>query len=122
MPILDIQIIGSLPHAVHQGLAERLAEAACEVLQSHPRGTWVKLTMIPREHYAESGGGPEDGVLPVFVAVQRRDVPTGDALASEIRKLTETIAAICERPGDNVHVMYEPSARGRLAFGGKLVE
>jgi hypothetical protein len=28
---------------------------------------------------------------------------------------------VCERPPENVHLFYRAAARGRVAFGGKLV-
>ncbi|MCC7536526.1 MAG: hypothetical protein IT379_09955, partial [Deltaproteobacteria bacterium] len=76
---------------------------------------------IPRALYAENAGGPEPGVMPVFVRVLARDVPEGDALGAQVRDLTRAVALVCGRPEANVHVLYEPSATGRLAFGGKLV-
>lgn len=48
---------------------------------------------------------------------------SGDALRDEVAALTRVVAASCDRPTDNVHVLYgAPAAAGRLAFGGSLVE
>ena len=122
MPILEVQLVGEPPESVVRDLAQRLANAADEVYRSGPQGTWVKVQFLPRQNYAENGGGPPEGVLPVFVFVLKRDVPRGDALKAEISALTKAIAAVCDRAEENVHVVYEPPAAGRVAFGGHLVE
>lgn len=120
MPILDVEIVGH-PEEHDSGLAARLAEAAGEVLDSPPGGTWVRLHHLPPGRYAESGGGPHPGVRPVFVSVTCAVVPCGEDLARRVRALTEAVARECDRPPANVHVFHEPPARGRVAFGGKLV-
>ncbi len=38
----------------------------------------------------------------------------------EVRRLTDAIAAACGRPAENVHLVYAPAGRGRVAFGGRL--
>ena len=119
MPILDIELVGPGPDD-GDGLASRLADAAAAVFESPPRGAWVKLRYLDPACYAESGGA-EPGVRPVFVSVLRRANPTGDALRDEVAALTRAIATACERPADNVHVLYGAPAAGRLAFGGSLV-
>jgi phenylpyruvate tautomerase PptA (4-oxalocrotonate tautomerase family) len=55
------------------------------------------------------------------VRVLLADVPYGHELRNQIHRLTAAIAKVCERPPENVHLVYEPPARGRIAFGGKLV-
>ena len=52
----------------------------------------------------------------------KRAVPEGAKLASEIMELASAIAKITGRPVSCVHVEYAPAARGRLGFGGQLVE
>jgi phenylpyruvate tautomerase PptA (4-oxalocrotonate tautomerase family) len=116
MPILDVEIIGPIAEA---SLARRLADAAGEVFGSKPQGTWVKLRTMERVHYAENGGTPDD-VSPVLVRVLQYAPPEGDALAEEIGRLTRAIAEACGRATHNVHVLYEPPAAGRIAFGGEL--
>jgi phenylpyruvate tautomerase PptA (4-oxalocrotonate tautomerase family) len=119
MPILEIEIVGE-PGAERAGLAQRLADAAGRALGSRPRGTWVRLWWLPHDHYAENGG--EDGPRPVFVSVIERDVPPPPELAPRVRALTRAIAEACGRPDENVHVLYQAPARGRMAFGGALVD
>lgn len=122
MPILDVQLVGDVPGPERAGLARRLAEGAAEVLGSRPAGTWVKVSFLPRADYAENGGGPDASIAPVFVRLLLRVVPEGDARAAQAQALTLTIAAACARSPDDVHVLYEPAAAGRIAFGGQLVE
>ncbi|MND08911.1 hypothetical protein D3C83_318630 [compost metagenome] len=54
------------------------------------------------------------------MSVLEADPPQGDDLAAQALRLTEAIAAACNRPAANVHLVYEPPARGRVAFGGTL--
>lgn len=61
MPILDVQLIGAVPRDLRAGLAQRIADAAAEVLRSRPQGTWVKLHFIATDAYAENAGGPHRG-------------------------------------------------------------
>jgi hypothetical protein len=91
------------------------------VFESVAGRTWVRLRELPVDRYAENGGGPLDGVLPVFVDVLLADPPQGEELRSQIHRLTLAIAKVCERAPENVHLFYQASARGRVAFGGKLV-
>ena len=121
MPILDVEIVGPLDGAVEDGLAARLADAAAAVLDpDRPQGTWVRLHRVSLDGYAENAGGPLEGTLPVFVSVLKAAPPQGDALDREARALTEAVAEACGRPAANVHLLYEPPAAGRIAFGGEL--
>ena len=47
--------------------------------------------------------------------------PQGEELRSQVHRLTLAIAKVCDRAPENVHLFYQASARGRVAFGGKLV-
>jgi phenylpyruvate tautomerase PptA (4-oxalocrotonate tautomerase family) len=38
----------------------------------------------------------------------------------EVEAVTEAMARLFDRPRENVHVLYEPEGRGRVAFGGRL--
>ena len=119
MPILDVQIVGEVEPAAQAGLAQRLAEGAAAVFGGAPRSTWVKVTALAANAYAENGGAAP--VRPVFVSVLKRELPRAAALEREIGALTAAIAAACGRPAANVHVIYEAAAAGRVAFGGILV-
>lgn len=121
MPILEIEIVASsLVPDLPTGLAQSLADGAAAVFGGGQGTVWVKLHVLPPEHYAEDQGKPE-GVHPVFVTVLKARVPKGSALENEISGLTEVIAAILNRPQENVHILYQPDGAGRVAFGGRLV-
>lgn len=121
MPILELTIVGELPAPRRKDLAQHVADAAGRVLSVRPGGTWVLVRRVDRDDYAEEGGGPPPGVLPVFVRLLLRTVPQGEELARQATALTQAIADCCGRPAENVHVCYEPAALGRQAFGGQLV-
>ena len=118
MPILDVEMVSERAEA---GLAQRLADAAAEAWRLGPAEVWVRLRCLPVDRHAENGGAPGD-VRPVFVSVLRARVPDGERLAEDVRSLTRAVAAVTGRPLENVHVLHEPAAAGRLAFGGRLVE
>jgi phenylpyruvate tautomerase PptA (4-oxalocrotonate tautomerase family) len=121
MPILEIQIIGPVPEEIRAGLAQRIADAAAEVFRSRPQATWVTLHFVPPDAYAENAGGPPLGTRPVLASVLLADRPPEIELAGQAERLTEEIARACGRPAENVHIVYEPSARGRIAFGGQML-
>jgi phenylpyruvate tautomerase PptA (4-oxalocrotonate tautomerase family) len=121
MPILDVEVVGALPVPVARGLAHRLADAAGAVFRAPPMHTWVRLRRLASEDYAESAGGSPRGVRPVFVSVLLARPPRGRARAKQVSRLTDAVARECRRPRENVHVLYRASARGRAAFGGRLL-
>lgn len=124
MPILEIQIVGPISHPDEQSakepLAQAIADRAGDILNTRPQGTWLRITRLPIEDYAENGGR-DAGVMPVFVAVTMSNPPATDTWAPQAQALTQAIAEACDRPAQNVHILLQPSARGRIAFGGKLV-
>lgn len=122
MPILEVELVGPLRETAREGLAARIADRAAEVFGAEPGTCWVALREIPREDYAECGGGPPAGVSPVIVRVLQARVAAGAALAAEVEALTRAIAGACGRPAENVHLIYEPPGAGRVAFGGGLLE
>ena len=120
MPILDVELVGPVPERVRSGLARRIADGAGEALGSRPQGTWVKLRFLPVEAYAENAGGPPAGAQPVLVSVLQAEPPRGDELSEQASRLTAAIAEACSRPHENVHIVFEPPAAGRISFGGRL--
>ena len=121
MPILNVEIVGEPEVGGERSLAQRIADAAGGIFDSPPRGTWVRVQVLPPERYAENDGA-EGGVRPVFVHVVKRSVPADKALRAEVAALTVAVATACGRPAENVHVCYEVAAAGRQAFGGTLVD
>ncbi|MDF1500976.1 MAG: hypothetical protein P1P76_10950 [Anaerolineales bacterium] len=122
MPILDITLVLADELTLAEGTAKQLADAAAAVFQSTPGRTWVKLRTLTADQYAEDDGGPPEDVAPVFVSVLKASLDHQGALADEALALTEAIAQILNRPPENVHILYEPPAGGRIAFGGKWVQ
>lgn len=122
MPILDVQVIGAVPEEVRRGLAQRIADGVGRVLGSGEQETWVKLHFIPADEYSENSGGPPPGVQPVIVSIIQASLPRDLALYDQTTNLTRVIADACQRPGANVHLIYEPAANGRVAFGGRIVD
>ncbi len=116
MPILDIEIVGELEET--PDLAQRLADAAGAALDSPPQGTWITLHLVAAEHYAENGGATEGP--PVIVRLLQAEPLTGNALETQLRALTTSIAELLHRPVENVHIIVEPPAAGRVSFGGSL--
>ncbi len=118
MPIIDVEIITS--ESLDGGLAAGIAEMAAQVFGGPPASTWVRVRSLPREQYAENGTATPEGWRAVFVTVRKARRPTGPALEAEVLALTEGVARVCGRPVENVHILYEPDAQGRIAFGGNL--
>jgi phenylpyruvate tautomerase PptA (4-oxalocrotonate tautomerase family) len=121
MPILEIEIITHSGETLKPGLSEKIADLAGEIFGSKPGGTWVRLRTLSSEAYAENGGGPPAGVSPVFVSILKSDLPSTVQLEKEAALLTATIAQACDRPPENVHLLYLPAASGRVVFGGRLL-
>ena len=121
MPIVDVEIVLDERESLASDLAISLAESIGSVFETPPGRTWVRLRTLDRSRYAEHGGTPGD-VRPVFVTVLKSQRPADEALRDEIARLTREVARVVGRSPDNVHVLYEPDARGRMAFGGELVQ
>lgn len=120
MPILQVQIVGK--PAGSGNLAKRIADAAAKVLKAPPGRVWVRLSYLPCGNYAECGGPLPVGIKPVFVNLLKADLGPQRALLMESRAMAKAIAKACARPVVNVHLFYDPPARGRAAFGGELLE
>jgi phenylpyruvate tautomerase PptA (4-oxalocrotonate tautomerase family) len=121
MPILQVEIVGKAP-AGKGGLARRIADAAAVVLNVPPGRVWVRLRSLPRSQYAECGGAVPAAIKPVFVDLLKAAAAPEKARLKEAAALARAIAKVCARPVENVHIFYEPPARGRAAFGGELLE
>src|SRR5262245_53061486 len=121
MPIVDVEIVLNDGQSLRANLAAELAEVIGSVFESPKGRTWVRLRSLARGNYGENGGTPEYA-QPVFVTILKAEWPQGEALKREMRLLTNAIAAIVDRNSDSVHILYEPDAKGRIAFGGELVE
>ncbi|MCI0550326.1 MAG: hypothetical protein L0287_05185 [Anaerolineae bacterium] len=120
MPLVDIEIILKSGETIQSELIRELADQLGEIFASPPRTTWVKVHGLPERHYAENGGKP-DGVYPIFVSVVKSKLLPPDEMQKEVDGITGAVAQIYGRSSENVHVLYEPEGKGRVAFGGKIV-
>lgn len=120
MPIVDIEIVLRVNEAIREEMVSELADELGDIFHSSPGKTWVKVHLLAADQYAENGGRP-DGVYPVFVTVMKSEFPSLEEMQNEVTKITGAVAQICGRPSENIHVIYQPEAGGRVAFGGKIV-
>ncbi len=117
MPIVDIEIVGQQPG---DPPTERLAERVAAVLSAAlgvPQGQlWVKVRKLSASSYAENG--PPDQAMPVFV---RMLVRTKDPSVWPLRAATiaTAVSEATARSRQNIHVIFEPDATGRVFFGGE---
>ena len=122
MPIVDVTIVVGRDEEVAAGLTQALADGIGRVLDSPPGQTWVRLHPLAQDRYAENNASLSSTDLPVFAAVLTRQRPDQSQLAGTVAKLTRVISEATGRSSERVHIEYAPSAIGRIAFGGKLVE
>ena len=120
MPILDIQIVARPGEKVSDELAQSIATELGSVLRVRSGGLWVRVHVIPPGQYAENAAG--EAPAPVFANWLESDRPVGDTLTQRIAAITKSVARLTGRPAEHVHVLFEPAARGRVAFGGELLE
>ena len=118
MPIIDIELVTERPGPVEPRLSRDLADALGEVLDQPAGKVWVRLRELSYGSYAENGVAKPP--YPVFVSVLASAPPEGRELETLVIAITECVANLARRPPENVHVTFQPAARGRIAFGGKL--
>jgi phenylpyruvate tautomerase PptA (4-oxalocrotonate tautomerase family) len=122
MPIVQVEIVVQPEAPIPTDLAARLADALGALWTSPPQGTWVKVTPLDARLYAENGGGPLPEVAPIFVTVLKAHLPSVEQLREETRAIAAIVAACSSRDQTHVHVLFQPPAAGRIAFGGELLE
>ena len=120
MPILTVEIIARPEEEMAADFAQQLAHRAGEIFASRAGTTWVKVHFIPHEQYAENSQEPVD-LHPVFVSILKANLPNEDVMTKEVGELTTAVAQLCQRPPENVHIIYLPAGNGRVAFGGQIV-
>lgn len=103
-------------------LARTLADLIGDVLLAPMGSTWIRLRTLPRASYAESGGAVPPDVQPVFVVITASRQPVQQRAAQIFNDIASTVAGATGHPKENVHVLFEPDAAGRIAFGGRPVE
>jgi phenylpyruvate tautomerase PptA (4-oxalocrotonate tautomerase family) len=121
MPVLHIEIVTRPGEVLRPQLAGQLADRAGEIFASPPGTTWVRLRSLPAESYAENGIASAEKPFPVFVSILKAILPEPEEKQSEVMELTHAIAELCDRPVQNVHILYLPAGVGWTSFGGQLV-
>ncbi len=122
MPIVTIELLEDTPaEPVDEATLQALSDALGALLDSEPGGTWVRLEPVSRAGYAENGQAVPASLRPALVRVLKADLGDTTARAAEAERLSTIVAEHLGRPRENVHVLFEPAARGRIAFGGVLL-
>ena len=118
MPIVDVELIAGSAHP-DAAATQALADALGDVFEAAPGKVWLRMRALPAGQYAENRAAAPS---PVFVRVTASAPPEGERLRQRIAAITQAVARATGRPAENVHVEFMPAARGRIAFGGRLVE
>lgn len=126
MPIVTIETLSDAPFSEDDAMPtpnqlQSLADAFGRLFGSLPSGTWVKARQQQRAYYAENMIDFSPQMRPVIVEILKSELEGGKDLAIEAAAVCALVAQILDRDTENVHVIYAPAARGRVAFGGKLV-
>lgn len=126
MPIVTIETLSDDPHSRDDTLPtpeqlQSLADALGELFGSQPSGTWVRARQQQRAYYAENMIEVSREMRPVIVEILKSELDHGVNLDLEAAAVCAVVAQVLGRRTQNVHVIYQPPARGRVAFGGKLV-
>jgi phenylpyruvate tautomerase PptA (4-oxalocrotonate tautomerase family) len=121
MPIVEVEVVLREGESLQDDLASKLADAIGEVFASPPGNTWLKLRALPVQNYAENAQSSSEALFPVFVSILKANSTPTDQLAAEVEHITRMVAQLCNRPNENVHIIYLPSGTGRAAFGGRIV-
>ncbi len=126
MPIVTIETLSDSDYSEDDAMPtprqlQSLADALGELFGSQPSGTWVKARQQQRAYYAENRIEVSPDLRPVIVEVLKSEPDSGKNLAIEAAAVCAVVAQVLGRRTENVHVIYQPDARGRVAFGGQLV-
>jgi phenylpyruvate tautomerase PptA (4-oxalocrotonate tautomerase family) len=117
MPIIDVELVG---RPLDASLTQALADALGEAFRAKPAKVWVRVRTLPAERYAEND--EPRAPKPVFVTILTSHPPAGEELQRRINHVTDAVARITGRDAAHVHVIFDASAKGRVAFGGVLVK
>lgn len=120
MPIVDVQIVTEAGEDLSAPTAPDLAHALGQVFGVAPGRVWVRHEAVPASRYAENDSNA--GVCPVFVRVLHADWPPQERLRQEAAAVAAAVGACLGRAAELVHIEYAAPGRGRVAFGGRLLE
>ena len=121
MPIVSIEVLRTDedPDVIPE-ILQALADALGALFQSDAGGTWVKLRYLNNSNYAENQIRLSASTGPVMVEIIHSTLPAEPALEIQAASVCSLVAEHLQRPEENVHILYQPNAQGRIAFGGKL--
>jgi phenylpyruvate tautomerase PptA (4-oxalocrotonate tautomerase family) len=122
MPIVDVQLVVPGTEGVPPGLAQAVADALGHLFELPPGRTWVRTSTLPAANYAENGLPLVQDGMPVFVTLLLAIPPEGEDRANQAARITTAVALAVGRDRSNVHIEYAAAGKGRVAFGGVLVE
>ena len=122
MPIVDVQLVVPGIECVPPSLAQAVADALGHLFASPAGHTWVRASALSASNYAENGSRVEQDGLPVFVTLLLAAPPEGDARVTQAALITTAVALAVGRDRSNIHLEYAAPGKGRIAFGGVLVE
>ena len=120
MPIIDACIVVPDGECLAPRTAQVLADTIATVFDAQPQRVWVRLQALPASGYAENASA--DAPQPVFLKILHADLPAAPTRAAQALALAQAVGACLGRPSDLVHVEYAAAGRGRVAFGGRLLE
>lgn len=122
MPIVDIEVVTADTRTIGKDRLQILADELGHLFGSDSGGTWVRLRSIDPDAYAENqaAGGPQ--ARPAFVNILRAELPESSELRREMAGVAEIVARVLDHHRESVHVLYGLAARGRIGFGGELME
>jgi phenylpyruvate tautomerase PptA (4-oxalocrotonate tautomerase family) len=118
---LDLTMAESEPVLSAQTI-QALTDDLGRIFGSAPGGTWLRIHYLSRSAYAENLIDLPADVQPVFVRVLKADLPDLAARKAEASAIAACVSRLINRPLENTHILFEPAARGRIAFGGDLLE
>lgn len=120
MPIVNIQaVVNEEKFSPEQ--VQMVSDQLGDLFKAGVANTWVKVLYLDRTDYAENQSQVASEVQPTFVEVLKYALGDETKLAAEAAKIAGIVGKALGRPIDNVHVIFSPGGKGRVAFGGKLV-
>lgn len=121
MPILKITAVESPEYPLpSRSVLQRIGDDLGEVFGAQAGSVWVQLHALAQDHYVENLIPAAETPSPIFLSVLMYQVPTLEARAALATAIADCVGQALNRPAELVHILFEPPAKGRIAFGGKL--
>jgi phenylpyruvate tautomerase PptA (4-oxalocrotonate tautomerase family) len=122
MAVVEIELV--VAHSMEGELSgnqtSAVANTLAEIFGTGPNRTWVRFRYLPSNHYAQNGTYDESRELPVFIRILKNRPPQKEEMAEQMIAIARRLAPIIGRPAEFIHILYEPTARGRFGVGGVL--